>query len=244
MPGRIDSRVRPRLRPAAVGRPPAAERDARRRARTEVLLDAAESAVRDLGEAVTMADMAARAGVTKPVLYRYFVHRSGLYEALAVRYATGLLAELRQAMAQRPAGRATLEEGIDAYLRYTEIHAHLYRFLATRLPAADPAGQELVAGFLTGMAEEVSRILRESLELAGIETRATKLLGYAITGSVQMGAEAWISEQGRIDRSEAVANLTDLVWHGLIAVLTTRAPAAPEKTTEAPAAPEPAEDRQ
>ncbi|HVA42284.1 MAG TPA: TetR/AcrR family transcriptional regulator [Acidimicrobiales bacterium] len=232
MPGRIDSRIRPRLRPAVVGRPPAAEREARRRDRAEVLLDAAEAAVRDQGEAVTMAEMAARAGITKPVLYRYFGDRSGLYEALAVRYATGLLGELRQAMAQRPAGRATLEEGIDAYLRYTEANVQLYRFLATRLPAADPAGQKLVSGFLTGMADEVSRILRESLQLAGIEARATMLLGYAITGSVQMGAEAWISEQGRMGRSQAVTNLTDLVWHGLIGVLTNQAPEVPEEARE------------
>ena len=215
-----------------VGRPPAAEREARRRDRAEVLLDAAEAAVRDQGEAVTMAEMAARAGITKPVLYRYFGDRSGLYEALAVRYATGLLGELRQAMAQRPAGRATLEEGIDAYLRYTEANVQLYRFLATRLPAADPAGQKLVSGFLTGMADEVSRILRESLQLAGIEARATMLLGYAITGSVQMGAEAWISEQGRMGRSQAVTNLTDLVWHGLIGVLTNQAPEVPEEARE------------
>jgi len=179
-----------------------------------------------------MAEMAARAGITKPVLYRYFGDRSGLYEALAVRYATGLLGELRQAMAQRPAGRATLEEGIDAYLRYTEANVQLYRFLATRLPAADPAGQKLVSGFLTGMADEVSRILRESLQLAGIEARATMLLGYAITGSVQMGAEAWISEQGRMGRSQAVTNLTDLVWHGLIGVLTNQAPEVPEEARE------------
>jgi len=179
-----------------------------------------------------MADMAARAGVTKPVLYRYFGHRSGLYQALAVRYATGLLDELRMAMAQRPAGRDTLEEGIDAYLRYTEANAHLYRLLATRLPAVDPAGQKLVSGFLTGMADEVSRILHESLETAGIQARTTKLLGYAITGSVQMGAEAWISELGRMDRSEAVANLTDLIWHGLIGALAPRGPGAPEPAEE------------
>jgi len=179
-----------------------------------------------------MAEMAARAGVTKPVLYRYFGHRSGLYQALAVRYATGLLGELRQAMAQRPAGRATLEEGIDAYLRYTEANAGMYRFLAARLPGA-AAGHELVSGFLTGMADEVSRILRETLELAGIEARATQLLGYAITGSVQMGAEAWINEQGRMERSEAVANLTDLVWFGLLGVLTNRAPGESSQAPEA-----------
>ncbi len=215
-----------------MGRPPAAERDSRRQARVEVLLDAAESAVRDRGETVTMAEMAARAGVTKPVLYRYFGHRFGLYQALAVRYATGLLGELRQAMAQRPAGRATLEEGIDAYFRYTEANAHLYRFLATRLPSGDPAGQELVSGFLTGMAEEVSRILGESLAVAGLEARATRLFGYAITGSVQMGAEAWINEQGRMERSEAVASLTDLVWFGLIGTLTHRGRAAPGEKPE------------
>src|SRR4051812_5979420 len=129
------------------GRPPASHRDARRSARREALLDAAIAAIEANGDDVTMTAMAAAAGVTKPVLYRYFGDRAGLYHAIAERFAVGLLDELAAALTKGPGGRRSVEQSIDAYLRYVEAYPQLYRFLATRLPAADPEGQRMVTGF-------------------------------------------------------------------------------------------------
>src|SRR4051794_1843691 len=67
------------------------EVEARRAKKRIELLDAAIRAIRREGPGVSMGEMAAEAGVTKPILYRHFGAKGGLYHAIAERYATELL---------------------------------------------------------------------------------------------------------------------------------------------------------
>src|SRR5918999_1941878 len=62
------------------------------------LLQAADRAIRRAGPAVSMDDVAAEAGVSRVVLYRYFGDKRGLYQAVAERYVAELMAELRKAL--------------------------------------------------------------------------------------------------------------------------------------------------
>lgn len=199
------------------GRPPAAEREARRSTRREDLLDAAAAAVDAHGDRVTMTAMAAEAGVTKPVLYRYFGDRAGLYEALAARFAAGLLDRLRPALDGGVTGRHAVEASVAAYLSYVESHRALYRFLVRRLPTSGPAGQGLVRGFVHRVAAEISDALGPGLRAAGVPAANVELVAFAVTGTVQLAGEVWL-ERGTIPRREAVAQLSELLWRGLTAI--------------------------
>src|SRR6185503_13694774 len=80
------------------------------------LLDAADRAIQRDGPDVSMAAIAAEAGVTKPIVYRHFGDKAGLYRALAERHTDELLASIRTALTS-PAGlRARAEGAVDAYL--------------------------------------------------------------------------------------------------------------------------------
>src|SRR5262245_45100507 len=76
-------------------------RDARREARREVLLDAAIEVIRERGPDPSMEDIARRAGITKPVVYRYFGDRAGLYRAVAERYCARLRGDFLAAISRR-----------------------------------------------------------------------------------------------------------------------------------------------
>src|SRR6185503_19473544 len=82
-------------------------------ARRDELLAAADRAVRELGPEASMDAIAAEAGITKPIVYRYFGDKDDLYAALAERYLEELYRESNQVMltANRPHKR--LGEGID-----------------------------------------------------------------------------------------------------------------------------------
>ncbi len=67
------------------GNPPSSDRHKRAPERREALLDAAEIVVRRVGPQVTAAQIAAEAGVTKPIIYRHFGDIHDLYQALAMR---------------------------------------------------------------------------------------------------------------------------------------------------------------
>src|SRR4029450_7094161 len=67
------------------GRPRGPRRDPDER-RAE-LLDAAERAIRRIGPRASMDELAAEAGITKPILYSHFGDKAGLVTALAERVA-------------------------------------------------------------------------------------------------------------------------------------------------------------
>jgi len=169
------------------------------------------------GADVTMTRMAAEAGVTKPVLYRYFGDRAGLYEAIAVRFAGGLLVDLRDALDNDDSPRRLLEAGVDAYLAYVEDQPEVYRFLTERLPAEGRDGQRLVTAFTHRIAAEVATVLGERLRAAGIDSGGAELLGFGITGMVQLGGELWL-ERRTMPRARAVQYLVGALWWGLRAI--------------------------
>ena len=67
--------------------------------RRDELLGAALDVIRRVGPGASMDEMAAEAGITKPVLYRYFRDRDGLIAAVAERFSDGLVERLEQALA-------------------------------------------------------------------------------------------------------------------------------------------------
>src|SRR5687767_9352093 len=97
--GRLSAR-RPQepLRPGSAEPDRDAERAEARARKRERLLDAAVRAVRREGPNVSMDEIAAEAGVTKPIVYRAFGDREGLTKALADRFADELAASLQGAI--------------------------------------------------------------------------------------------------------------------------------------------------
>ncbi|HEU4481075.1 MAG TPA: helix-turn-helix domain-containing protein, partial [Actinomycetota bacterium] len=59
------------------------EQEEHRTRRRIELLEAADRALRREGPLVSMNAIAAEAGVTKPILYRHFGDKGGLYQAIA-----------------------------------------------------------------------------------------------------------------------------------------------------------------
>src|SRR5436190_15385853 len=91
-----------------------------RPSKREQLLDAADRVVRREGSAASMNLIAAEAGITKPILYRHFGDKGGLFRALADRYIDDLRARLRSALTTRGGLRARTRATIDAYLSAVE----------------------------------------------------------------------------------------------------------------------------
>ena len=115
------------------------QRTATQRRRTE-LLEAAERVVLRDGPEASMNAIAAEAGITKPILYRHFGDKSGLYRALAKRHTDALLATLRTALDSPGDRRDRVEATLHAYLSAIETRPQVYRFLMH--PAETRLGRE------------------------------------------------------------------------------------------------------
>ena len=100
-----------------------------------------------------MADVAAAAGVSKPLLYHYFSTKTDLYRATV----TAAAEELREATRPDPTlpVRRRMRAALDAHLDWIDAHALAYRAVIQGALSSDPVVQEEVE---RSRAETVDRL--------------------------------------------------------------------------------------
>ncbi|MEY9872565.1 AcrR family transcriptional regulator [Streptacidiphilus sp. MAP12-33] len=185
--------------------------------RREELLDAADRVIRREGPRASMNAIAAEAGITKPILYRHFGDKNGLYHALAQRHSATLLTRIREALGAPLERRERVENVIDTYLAVIESAPQIYRFLAHPDPAAEgltPAGP--LAPTLQSIASELSAAIAAQVDLGPDREVLAEAWGQAITGMVLAGGDWWL-EQPDFPRDRMVQILADLLWGRLAA---------------------------
>ncbi len=176
--------------------------------RRETLLDAADRIVARDGPAASMASIATGAGVTKPILYRHFGDKAGLYAALVERHTERLLGALQRSLAQDGSPRERISRTIDVYLRAIEAEPQVYRFLLHSVEAAEVRGQ--VRSFVDRLSTLLARGIASELGLPPRSVRA-RVWARGIVGMVQACGDGWIST-GSPRRVQLVRELTDLLW--------------------------------
>lgn len=189
-------------------RSPAGQRSADRRGQ---LLAAAERAVIRDGPDVSMNAIAAEAGVTKPIIYRHFGDKGGLYRALAQHQIDALLGQLQAALHATGDQRARTAATIDAYLAAIEAQPQVYRFLMHHAVVAEPGVRHEVSLFIARMAEELAAGVIALGHLRPDEHAAALAWGHALVGMVQ-GAGDWWLQTRRIARAELVEHLVGLLY--------------------------------
>ncbi len=207
---------------------PTSRRELARAARRDALLDAVIGAIRAEGPTVSMDHMAAAGGVTKPILYRHFVDRSGLVSAVAVRFVDGLMSEVLGHLGSDASTRSLLAETLGAYLGFIERDPHVYRFIRSE---SEPEGLDLMVRIA---ATEIAVALRQRMEAVGVDAAPAALWAHALTG-VALSAGEWLLEDPTLTRDEAIESLTSLLWGGVAAVGLD----GPDPTSDGPAAPAP-----
>ena len=187
---------------------------ARKASKRQELLDAADRAIKRAGPHVTMDEIAAEASTAKPVLYRYFGDKGGLYQALAERYVQQVMAAIRDALQEEGGPRARVGAGINAYLALVEASPDVYRFLMHRAVSERAEAQATVADFIRALGGELASVLAEDLRSRNLDAHAAEPWARGIVGMVQVAGDWWL-EQKSMTRERLVDHLVTLVWGGL-----------------------------
>lgn len=210
--------------------PQAGQRSTVERRRQE-LLEAADRVVLREGPSASMNAIAAEAGITKPILYRHFGDKGGLYRALAARHTDALLKSLRQALDAPASRRDQVEATLHTYLATIEAHPQVYRFLMH--PAENTADGDqgfdvgqYTAPLLRRLGEELATFVEERLDLGPGSEELARVWGHGIVGMMHAAGDWWLRERP-CSREQLVRHLADLLW-GRLAV-------AEDKTDEATA---------
>ncbi|MFC8585081.1 TetR family transcriptional regulator [Streptomyces sp. NPDC057217] len=184
--------------------------------RRRELLEAADRVVLRDGPKASMNAIAAEAGITKPILYRHFGDKGGLYRALATRHTDALLDALRAALDAPSDRRRRVESTLDTYLASIEAMPQVYRFLMH--PAEEPHQNEQgfdvgrhSAPLLRRMGEELGRVIAERVDLGPAAETQARIWGHGIVGMMHAAGDWWLGERP-CSRAELVRSLADLLW--------------------------------
>jgi AcrR family transcriptional regulator len=181
--------------------------------RRSELLDAADRVVRRDGPGASMNTIAAEAGITKPILYRHFGDKGGLYRALAARYIDELLSRLRAALLTRGGLEARTRASVDAYLASIEENPQVYRFLVRRAAVEEPGVRGQVEGFVRRFGDELAVGITHEPALGAVPPARAAVWAHGIAGMVQAAGDWWL-DQVDVPRSVVVDELTSLLVTG------------------------------
>ncbi|MFC7343159.1 TetR/AcrR family transcriptional regulator [Saccharopolyspora griseoalba] len=190
-----------------------------RRARRAELVQAAVRAIGEKGAEVGMDDIAAEAGVSKPVLYRHFSDKSDLHQAVGEWGTTLLMERLEPLFLQRDATpNQRIHRLLDAYLGLIEEHPDLYRFIVQRTFADRPAESDPVTAEKTMIANSLSRLLGRYLRALGLDSGGVEVWSHGLVGMVQSAGDWWLDRQS-MSRADLIGYLAQVIWAAIEGVL-------------------------
>lgn len=176
------------------------------------LLDVAEEAFVELGVGpASMADIAVRAGVTKPVLYDHFGSKDGLLGAVLVRLGGQLLEATARAAAEAPTAEQALARGLTAYFRFVDRHEGAWSLLLREIAPGSEAATE-ADRVRTAQVEAIAALVQQ--HLPGADPLRALVYAHAVSGAAERLAAVRLRGR-RLSAPKAAALLMEVLWQGL-----------------------------
>ncbi|KLJ00867.1 TetR family transcriptional regulator [Streptomyces albidoflavus] len=180
--------------------------------RREQLLDIGRTLFAAKGfEGTSVEEIAAKAGVSKPVVYEHFGGKEGLYAVVVDREMRQLLDMVTGALtAGHP--RELLEQAAFALLDYIDAYTDGFRILVRDSPVAQSTGT--FASLISDIATQVEDILGTEFKNRGFDAKLAPLYAQALVGMVALTGQWWLDAR-KPKKAEVAAHLVNLAWHGL-----------------------------
>jgi AcrR family transcriptional regulator len=180
--------------------------------RREQLLNIGRSLFAERGfEAASIEEIAARASVSKPVVYEHFGGKEGLYAVVVDREMSHLLEQVAGALTGGHP-RELLEQAALALLTYIEDETDGFRILVRDSPVTSTTGN--FSSLINDIASQVEHILAGEFKARGFETKLAGLYSQALVGMVALTGQWWL-EVRKPKKEEVAAHLVNLAWNGL-----------------------------
>ena len=181
--------------------------------RREQLLDVGRSLFADKGfEGTTVEEIAARADVSKPVVYEHFGGKEGLYAVVVGREIRQLLEAVTTALTSVGDPRVLLERAALGLLDYIESSTDGFRILVRDSPVTQSTGT--FASLISEVASQVEHLLAAEFTRRRLDPQAAPMYAQALVGMVALTGQWWLDTRSP-DKAEVAAHLVNLAWNGL-----------------------------
>jgi AcrR family transcriptional regulator len=209
-----------------------------REARRAELVRIARRTVHHHGPDVSMEEIAAAAGTSKSIVYRYFADKTGLQIAVAEAVVLQIQGALEGVLRVAPTPRDGLRAMVAVYLEMIESSPNVYAFVTRNgsVESGGPLGHFLdsvtalvAAPFARGLTEDAGDGRRTARRPEGApdeaSTRAValaELWAAGAVGFVRGSGEWWLAhrdEPGSPDRETITAQVAAWLWAGPVGLL-------------------------
>ena len=180
--------------------------------RREQLIDTARGLFAERGfDGTSIEEIAARASVSKPVVYEHFGGKEGIYAVVVDREVRDLLGLMQTALtAGHP--RMLLEQAALALLDYIEQSSDGFRILVRDSPIGSASGS--FVSIIGDVASRVEHILAAEFIARGYDADAAPMYAQMLVGMVGTTGQWWLDAR-HPSKEEVAAHLVNLAWHGL-----------------------------
>jgi AcrR family transcriptional regulator len=165
-------------------------------------------------EGTSIEEIAAQAGVSKPVVYEHFGGKEGLYAVVVDREVERLLAMATTVLGGANT-RRKFEDAAVALLRYIEDNSDGFRILVRDSHPASGAGT--FGSLLSDLATQVEYILGDFFRARGYDTKLTPMYAQMLVGMVAVTGQWWLDAR-KPEVDVVAAHLINLAWNGLSAL--------------------------
>lgn len=180
--------------------------------RREQLIEIARTVFAEKGfDGASVEEIAARAEVSKPVIYEHFGGKEGLYAVVVDREVRQLLEMMRGALTSG-SPRVLLEQAAFALLDYIENSSEGFRILVRDSPLGSASGSYV--SIMGDIATRVEGILVDEFKSRGFDAKAAPMYSQMLVGMVGTTGQWWL-EARKPAKEVVAANLVNLAWNGL-----------------------------
>lgn len=177
--------------------------------RRRELVTATLRAIRTHGPGVGMDEIAQEAATSKPVFYRHFGDKAGLYQAVVDWVNEFIWTHLNLEDPAKAEPRDLVRSLADTYLTLVEADPEIYQFVITR-PTGETPVDDPVLSITTRIGNRVSDLFRHWLEEHGLDTEPANIWGHGVVGFTWATADRWILTNLRRPRPEVVEHIDHL----------------------------------
>lgn len=187
------------------------------RERREQLVSVGRSVFAEKGfDMASVEEIAARANVSKPIIYEHFGGKEGLYAVVVDREVSTLLSDLESSLQdQRAHPRVLMERAALSFLSYIDENEDGFRILVRDSPVTPSGGT--FSSLLTDVSSRVETILSAQLTLRSYSSHDAPMYAQMLVGMVAYTGQWWL-ETRQPAKEVVAAQMVNLSWYGLSAL--------------------------
>jgi len=180
--------------------------------RREQLLDIGRRLFAERGlDGTSIEEIAARAGVSKPVVYEHFGGKEGLYAVVVDREVERFLT-MATTLLEGEDTMDKFEVAAVELLRYIQENSDGFRILVR--DSNPTSGSGTFASLISDIATQVEHILGDVLKTRGYDPKLAPVYAQMLVGMVAFAGQWWLDAR-KPQLEEMAAHLVNLAWNGL-----------------------------